>query len=177
MHDTVITPAGLSQLQDELDRLRTLGRREIAERIGDAVASSPNLAENGVYHAALDDQALLERRIARLEHRIGTAIPVEPDASNGVVDVGERVHLHDLDTGAKVEYDLVGSFESDPSAGRISAASPLGQALLGRQQGDVAVVDAPRGELRYEILAIELPPPATNGSAAGIRAEPAFATP
>jgi transcription elongation factor GreA len=150
-----ITREGLARLVEELDRLRTEGREEIAERIRQAASTEANRAENTDYHHAREEQALLERRIAVLEERIGAAVVVEPDHSNGVVDVGELVRLRSLESGEEVEYVIVGSLEADPSRGRISAASPLGRALVGLAPGDVATVDAPKGRLEYEVLAIE----------------------
>jgi transcription elongation factor GreA len=152
---TVITRDGLARLEAELEELTTEGRREIAERLRYALSAEANADENADLHHAREEQAQLERRIAILEHRIGRAEPVDPDASNGVIDVGERVRLRDLETGTKLEYDLVGSLESDVFAGRISSASPLGRALVGLRKGQVAEVDAPRGLRRVKVLAIE----------------------
>lgn len=157
MHETVMTQAGLERAMDELERLKTVGRREIAERIQRVLATDANVEESPDYLDAREEQALLELRIARLEDRLGAATIAGPDETNGVIDVGERVRLRDLDTGRRVEYELVGAFEADPAAGRISVESPLGRALLGLRKGDVAVVHAPKGELRFKILRIELP--------------------
>ena len=155
MTNTLITRAGFARLLEELDRLTTAGRQEIAERFRDAVSTGANPAENADYLDARAEQALLECRIAILRQRIAAAQVVEPDGLNGILDLGERVRLHDLETGERVEYELVGSLEADPSAGRISAASPVGQAVRGRQQGDVVIVEAPKGWLRFKILDIE----------------------
>ena len=95
-----------------------------------------------------------ERRIAILQGRIGNESVVEQNGRNGVVDVGESVQLRDLDTDEMVEYQVVGSHEADPFRSRVSAVSPLGTALVGRRRGDVAIVDAPRGRSRFEILSI-----------------------
>ena len=156
MSQTLITRAGLARLREQLEHLTTTRRQEIAERIRDAVLSERNMAENVDFQDAREEQALLERRIAILQERIVDANVVDPDAENGVLDVGERVHLRDLENGEEIQYELVGSFEADPFAGRISAASPLGRALLGRRGGEVATVDAPRGRLRFEILEIQV---------------------
>ena len=157
MKETMITPGGLARLTDELDRLKTTGRQEVTERIRQAIATDADPTANTDYLAAREEQALLESRIARLEQRLAAAQVAEPDAGNGVVDLGERVRLRDLDTGARLEYELVGSLEGDPAAGRISAESPLGRALIGRRKGEVALVEAPQGQLRFKILAIEPP--------------------
>jgi len=158
--ETVITRDGLDRLRDELDELTTAGRAEMAERIRFATASEANAAESAEYQRVREDQAHLERRIALLRDRIAHAVVVEPDRRNGVVDVGERVQLRDLATDETVEYEIVGSLEADPFARRISAVSPLGRALVGRKKGEVAVVEAPKGRLRFEILRI-------RGAAAG----------
>jgi transcription elongation factor GreA len=155
MTQTLITRAGLARLREELEHLTTFRRQEIADRIRHAVSSERNLVESGDYHDAREEQALLEARIAILKERIASADVVEPRAGNGVLDVGERVRLRDLENDEEIQYELVGSHEADPFAGRISAASPLGRALLGRRGGEVATVDAPKGRLRFEILEVE----------------------
>jgi transcription elongation factor GreA len=158
MRETVITRDGLERLSAELARLSSQGRREIAERLRHAAASEANRVENADYLAVLEDQALLERRIAVLEDRLGSAELVEPQHGNGRVDVGEWVRLRDLDSQERLEIELVGPLESDPAAGRISTASPLGEAILGLRRGQIAEVEAPRGRLRYKVLAVEARP-------------------
>jgi transcription elongation factor GreA len=158
MTQTLITRAGLAGLREELEHLTTIRRQEIADRIRHAVSSERNLVENGDYHDAREEQALLEARIAILKERIAGADVVDPDAGNGVLDVGERVRLRDLENDEEIQYELVGSYEADPFAGRISAASPLGRALLGCRGGEVATFDTPKGRLRFEILEIEAAP-------------------
>lgn len=154
MNDRLITPAGLARLEAELERLRTTCRQEVAERLREAAASEADLSESADYRAARDEKMRLESRIARLEDRLAAVEVAEPDAVNGVLDVGERVRLRNLDTGARVEYEVVGSLEADVHTGLISAASPLGRAVLGRRRGEVAVVEAPGGVLRFKILSI-----------------------
>ncbi len=157
MKEMLITPAGFARHCAELDRLKTAGRTEIAERIRQAISTDADASANADYLAAREEQARLEARIAGLERRLSAVRVAGPDADNDVVDLGELVQLRDLDTGTDHAYHLVGSLEADPIAGRISAESPLGRALLGRRRGELAVVETPRGQFRYEIVAIELP--------------------
>ena len=155
MDEIVITPEGRDRLEAELERLTNDGRREIAERLKRAVASEANRAESAEYLTVLDDQALLERRIALLAERLRSAQVIEPQLGNGRVDVGERVRVRDLESGARLELELVGTLESDAGAGRVSVASPFGRAILGLRRGEVAEVHAPRGKLRFKVLAVE----------------------
>jgi transcription elongation factor GreA len=157
LNDMLMTWAGFAHANDRLEHLKTAGRREITERIRNALLTETNAGESADYLDAREEQVRLERKIATLERRLMNAKIVEPDAKNGVVDVGERVRLHDVDANATLEYELVGSLESDPAAGRISAASPVGRALLGRREGEVAVVDVPKGRRTFAILGIETP--------------------
>jgi transcription elongation factor GreA len=160
VHETLITPEGLVRLEAELVHLRTTGRREAAEQLRQAATAAADLGESTEYHAAREEKALLEARIARLEDRLARVRVAEPDASNDVVDLGERVRLRNLDTGRRVTYEIVGTLEADVVAGRISAASPVGRALLGRRRGETALVEAPGGQLRFRIVAIEPAPAA-----------------
>ena len=157
MKEMPITANGLARLERELERLRTAGREEVADRLRESIATDADASANSDYLAAREEQALLEARILRLEQRIDAASVVEPDAANGVVDLGERVRLRDLDSGARFAFELVGTAEADPVAGRISAESPVGRALVGRRKGEVTVVEAPKGRRRLKIVAIESP--------------------
>jgi len=157
--EMLITPAGLVRLTEELEQLRTTGRRRIAERIREAISTDADASANADYLIAREEQAELEARIARLEVRLADATIVEADGSNNLVDLGERVRLRDLETGARLEIELVGPIETDVESGRISTASPVGQALIGRRRGDVAVVDTPMGRRRLRIVAIAQPDP------------------
>ena len=157
MDETVITPEGFERLGEELERLTTDGRREIAERLRRAATGEANPDENLEYLGVREDQALLERRIALLEDRLRAARVVEPQLGNGRVDVGERVRLRNLDSGERLELDLVGLLEADPTKGRVSIASPLGKAINGLRRGQIAMVDAPGGRLCFKILAVEAP--------------------
>jgi transcription elongation factor GreA len=154
MDETVFTREGLERLSQELDRLTTSGRRGIAQLLRQAVEGGAS-RESADYLYAREEQAQLERRIAALEERLQAARVVEPQLGNGRVDVGERVRLRDLDSGKRLEVELVGPFEADLSAGRISVASPLGKAIVGRRRGEVADVEAPIGLRRFKVVAVE----------------------
>jgi transcription elongation factor GreA len=159
MHEAVITERGLAELSEELDRLTTHGRDEIAARLEQAASREANRLENADYLGVLDDQARLERRIAVLEERLRSAQLVEPQPGNGRVDVGERVRVRDLDSGTRFDLELVGPLEADASAKRISIASPLGKAIVGQRRGTIVEIDAPAGKRRFKILAVESPAP------------------
>jgi transcription elongation factor GreA len=163
MTEMVMTQTGLARLSEELERLKTEGRRSIAARLQHAASCEANRGENADYLDAREEQALLEKRISTLEERIRSAEIVEPDLGNGRIDVGERVLVHDLDADERLELELVGPVEADPRVGRISIASPVGRAILGLRRGDLAEVEAPRGKLRFKVLAVELPTPAALG--------------
>jgi transcription elongation factor GreA len=154
MNEMLITPAGLARLEAELDRLRTEGRRDAAERLRQAAATEADLTESADYRVAREEKDRLELRIAQLEQRLAGAEIAEAEVDNGVIDLGERVRLRNLDTGARIEYEVVGTLEADLPAGHISAVSPLGRALLGRRRGDVVLVEAPGGMRRFKILRI-----------------------
>jgi len=155
MQQSVITREGLERLSAELERLTTHGRREITRRLERARATEANRDESSDFLAAREEQALLERRIAVLQERLHMAELVEPQLGNGRIDVGERARLRDLASGKRLEVELVGPHEFDAAAGRISIASPVGQAILGLRRGQVAEVDAPRGRLQFKVLAVE----------------------
>jgi transcription elongation factor GreA len=158
MNETLITRTGLERLTAELEELTTAGRRQIAERLMQTAASEANLDESADYLAVREDQALLERRIAILEDRLRSAQIVEPRLGNGRIDIGERARLRDVESGERLDVELVGPLESDPTVGRISIASPLGQAIVGLRRGQIAEVDAPRGKLHFKVLTVEARP-------------------
>ena len=148
-----ITPEGYDALKAEVEELEGPARREIAERIKTA-REWGDLKENSEYHDAKNEQAMLERRIAVLTERLRNAEVVREAAPAGVVGVGSTVELHDQDSGKNLTYRLVGATEADLADGRLSVESPLAQAAMGRKVGDAIVAKAPRGERRYEIVAV-----------------------
>lgn len=157
MDELVITTEGFERLYQELQRLKSDERRRIADRLRQAMASEANPAQNMEYLDAREQKLQLERRIGLLRERLRWARIVEPCLGNGRVDVGERVRVREVISGHSLELELVGQLEADLEAGRVSVASPLGQALVGLRKGEIAQVDAPRGRFAFEVLAVELP--------------------
>lgn len=148
----VVTKEGLKSLQDELESLTTTRRRQIAERLKEAI-SYGDLSENSEYEEAKNDQAFVEGRIMELEEMIKTAKVVDEKAhSKKVVEIGTKVKIRNLKKKEDLEFTLVGSTESDPFGGRISNEAPLGVAIMGSKVGDVVTVSMPSGKTDYEIL-------------------------
>ena len=146
--DVILTPEGLSKLQDELDLLSTAKRREVAERIKEA-REFGDIAENAEYDDAKNEQAMLESRIATLQEKLRMASVIDSkEISTDVVGVGSVVHVKDEKTGKSVKYTIVGSAEADPEQAKLSNESPVGRALIGHKRGDVVAVQVPRGPAR-----------------------------
>ena len=149
-----ITKAGLAKLREELDRLVNVERPKNIKAISDARGHG-DISENAEFHAAKERQAFLEGKINELKNVINKAqvIEVEEGPTDRVV-FGRTVVLYNLETSEEVAYQLVGPYESDPEAGRISVQSPLGQALIGKEDGDEVSVKTPRGIQEFEIMDI-----------------------
>jgi transcription elongation factor GreA len=146
-----ITAEGLEALKAELDRLEKEGRHTIAQRIS-AAREHGDLKENAEYHAAKEDQAHLETRISRLAQRLRNArVVAAPSDDADTVRFGATVHVVDEQTGRAQTFTLVGPTEADVKTGRLSAESPMAQALMGAAPGDVVEVDAPSGPRRWRI--------------------------
>ncbi len=150
--EILLTGDGVKRLEEELHYLKTVRRREIADRIRAAIEFG-DITENSEYEEAKNEQAFVEGRILTLEKMLRYARIIESRSSD-VVSVGSTVRLRDLDTGEEFEYTIVGSAEADPAASRISNESPVGRALLGQKIGAVVEIKVPAGVLRYQILAI-----------------------
>jgi transcription elongation factor GreA len=157
MQELVVTSEGFERLNNELERLKGVERQRLADRLRQAKTSEADLAQNMEYLDAREEKVRLERRIAQLRERLRRARVVEPCLGNGRVDLGERVRVRELVSGHSLELELVGQLEANLAEGRVSVASPLGKALVGLREGEVAMVDAPRGRLDFEVLAVELP--------------------
>jgi transcription elongation factor GreA len=145
-----ITAEGLAALKEELHRLESEGRQQMARRIS-AAREHGDLKENAEYHAAKEDQAHLETRISRLAERLRNARVVETPADADVVHFGSTVHVVDEQTGRAQTFTLVGPTEADLKNGRLSAESPMAEALMGAAPGDVVEVAAPSGPRRWRV--------------------------
>ncbi|QQR55227.1 transcription elongation factor GreA [Candidatus Peregrinibacteria bacterium] len=148
----VVTKEGLKALQDELELLSTTRRRQVAERLKEAI-SYGDLSENSEYEEAKNEQAFMEGRILELEEMIKSAKVVDTTShSKQVVEIGTKVKIKDLKKKTEFDLILVGSTEADPFNGRISNEAPLGMALIGAKVGDVVTVSMKDGKTDYEVL-------------------------
>lgn len=149
-----MTREGYDKLKSDLERMQNVDMVEVTKRIATARAMG-DLSENAEYHAAREDQGMLQARIDSLKDKLARAYIVDRSSlPEGTVVFGTRVRIKDLDSGEEEVYELVGPGEEDYDNNRILTTSPRGQALLGKKQGDIAVIKVPRGNLRYEILDI-----------------------
>ena len=157
MDDLVITRGGFDRLYAQLERLKNEERLRVADRLRRATTTEANLTQNMEYLDAREEKLELERRIYLLREQLREAKVVEPRPGNGRVDPGERVRVREIVSGRSLELELVGQLEADVQAGRVSVASPLGQALVGLRKGEIANIIAPRGRFAFEVLAVEVP--------------------
>jgi transcription elongation factor GreA len=150
-----ITKRGAEKLKEELHRLKTVDRPWVINAIAEARAQG-DLSENAEYDAAKDRQGFIEGRIAEIEGKLSAAQIIDPltlDAGGRVV-FGATVELEDEDSGVAVTYQIVGEEEADLKLGLVNISSPIARALIGKEEGDTAEVQAPGGTRRYEIVAI-----------------------
>jgi transcription elongation factor GreA len=145
-----ITQAGLADLKAEIGKLETVARREIAARILTARGHG-DLKENGEYHAAKEDQALLETRILRLRRRLRSAVVVETENQSDTLSFARFAEIRDVDTDQLYTWTIVGPTEADRAAGKLSSESPVARALLGHAAGETVEVSTPRGVRRLKI--------------------------
>ena len=152
--DVFLTPEGLLKLENELDDAKSIKRREVADRIKQALAFG-DISENSEYDQAKNEQAKLEERIAKLESILRNAKLIDEDEiTTDVVSVGSKVIVLDVEYDEEMEYTIIGSAEADPYNGRISNESPVGSALLGKKSGDTIDVQVPDGTIKYKIMSI-----------------------
>jgi transcription elongation factor GreA len=151
---TFLTPEGLKKLEEELEYLRTVRRREVAQRLRAALEEEQDVLENAEYEDAKNEQAFVEGRILTLKEILKNVVVIEEGGPADRVGIGSRVTIAEED-GEPETYHIVGSVEADPVSGRISNQSPLGKALLGHHVGDEVIVKIPDGILSFRIIAIE----------------------
>ena len=156
MNKEPITKNGLEKLKRELDNLKNIERPKIVEAISEA-RSHGDLKENAEYHAAKEQQALIESRVIAINDLIARAnvIDVTKIENNGKVIFGSTVKLQDLDTNKTIGYKLVGQDEADIKNNLIFFKSPIGKALIGKNKGEMITVNTPSGEKNFEILNVE----------------------
>ncbi|HLJ58323.1 MAG TPA: transcription elongation factor GreA [bacterium] len=152
--ETILTPEGLRKLEEELDHLKTVKRKEVAERIKQAKEFG-DLAENSEYEDAKNEQAFTEGRILTLEGMLRSVKVINNhEVRSDVVTIGSTVKIAD-ESGEDLTYTIVGSAEADPLRDKISNESPVGRALLGKRKGQVVTVQVPAGTIRYTIRGIK----------------------
>lgn len=150
-----ITKRGAEMLKDELHRLKTVERPAVIAAIAEARAQG-DLSENADYDAAKDRQGFIEGRIQEIEGKLSVAQVIDPSTvdGGGKVVFGATVELEDEESGDAVKYQIVGEDEADLKQGLINISSPIARALIGKEEGDTAEVQAPGGVRRYEIVAV-----------------------
>ena len=154
--ETILTPEGLHKLEEELEHLKTVRRKEVAGRIKQSKEFG-DLMENSEYEDATNEQAFVEGRILQLEVMLRNARVIDNHgAPPDRVAVGSTVRLKDLGSGEEIKYMIVGSAEADPDQDKISNESPVGRALLGKRKGEMVEVTVPAGKIRYNILQVKL---------------------
>ena len=151
--ETLLTIEGLKELEAELEELKTVGRKEAAEKIKVA-RSFGDLSENSEYDEAMSDQAKLEARISEIEHIIKTAKVLDVESlGTEHVHIGSTVKIVDKKK-KEFTYTIVGFAQADPAVGKISDESPVGKALIGHKVGDKVIVEAPAGAMQFKIVEI-----------------------
>jgi transcription elongation factor GreA len=152
--EVVLTYEGLRKLEDELEYYKGVKRREVAERIKQAL-SFGDISENSEYDEAKNEQAYIESKIVQLESILKNAKVIDEDeVSTETVSIGAKVKLLDMSMDEEVDYQIVGSTEADPAKRRISNESPVGKALLGKSVGDIVEVNVPDGVIKFKVLQI-----------------------
>lgn len=155
MSKVPLTARGAQKLREELQELKTVARPRVIAAIAEARAHG-DLKENAEYHAAKEQQSFIEGRIAEIESKLSNAEVIDVTTLNvqGRVVFGATVDLVNEETGAEVTYQIVGDDEADIKQGMISISSPIARALIGKEEGEIAAVQAPGGVKQYEVVAI-----------------------
>lgn len=149
-----LTKEGLEEIKAELKELADVKLPAIIERVQKA-REHGDLSENAEYHSARDDQQLLQARIDELQNIVDNAVVVKNTKSQNKIGMGSSVTIRKSGTKKDKTVQMVGEFEADPNANKISIASPLGAALVGKKKGDTVIVKAPAGEMKYEVADIK----------------------
>lgn len=150
----VMTYEGVRKLEDELEYLKTVKRKEITEKIKVALGFG-DLSENAEYTEAKNEQGFVESRIVQLENLLRNADVVDDtDSPEGVIAIGSKIKVKDFDLEETIEYSIVGSAEADPMNNKISNESPVGKALLGKSKGDIVTADSPAGMIKMEVISV-----------------------
>ena len=151
-----MTRDGYEKRKAQLDQMQNVQMLEVAKRIA-AARDLGDLSENAEYHAAREDQGMLQARIDRLKDELSRAYIVDPNSLPAdTVVFGRRVRVRDLDAGEEEVYELVGPGQEDYDNNKILTSSPIGQGLLGKKKGEVAEIPVPRGTIRFKVLAIDV---------------------
>lgn len=150
------TEEGLAKTEEELEHLKSVTRREVAEKIKTALGYG-DLSENAEYDHAKNEQAKVEEKIAKIENMLRNAVLIEEDKlDKNTVSIGTIVTIREKGTKDDEKYTIVGSAETDPLEGKISNESPMGSSLLGKKVGDTVNVETPAGIIEFEIVSIEM---------------------
>ena len=151
----ILTYEGLRKLEDELQDLKVVKRREIAQKIKEA-REQGDLSENAEYDAAKDEQRDIEARIEEIEKILKNAeVVVEEEVDTDTISIGCKIKILDCEYDEELEYKIVGSTEANSLKGKISNESPVGRALIGKKVGDIITVETEMGELSYKVLEIQ----------------------
>lgn len=152
--EVLLTVEGLKKIEEELERYKSVKRRDVAERIKQAIEFG-DITENSEYEDAKNEQAWIEGRILTLEKMLRNAKIIDDEnLGTDEVTLGSTVVLKDMEYNEQVEYTIVGSVEADPANSKISNESPVGKAIIGKGKGSVVEVTVPAGVLKYQIVDI-----------------------
>lgn len=149
----IFTKEGYEKVRDELERLKNVVRLEIAAKLNEAI-SFGDLSENAAYQAAMELRDINENKIAELEEILSNAKVVKSNADKGIISVGSKVKLKSED-GNELEFEIVGTGETDLIAKKFNADSPLANAVMGKKKGDKVVAELPTGKVGYKIISVK----------------------
>ncbi len=149
----ILTHEGLENLEQELQELKVVRRKDVAAKIKEARGQG-DLSENAEYDAAKEEQAEIEARIVTIENMLRNAEVIDSGNVTDTVSIGNTIKIFDAEFQEEIEYTLVGSAEADPFNGKISNESPIGAAIIGHKVGDTVEVDTPDGVISLKILEI-----------------------